>query len=82
MRAIVDPHLALVRVEVPQAPEGCAECPRLGSPWIHLRLCLPCGNLGRRDSSPLRHAHVAAHPIVRSFEPGEARWCHADEACV
>ena len=83
MRAIVDPHLALVRVEVPQTPEGCAECPRPGSPWIHLRLCLTCGHPGRRDSSPLRPAHVAAHPIVRSFEPGESRrWCHADEPYV
>ena len=82
MRAIADPRLAMVRVEVPQTPEGCAESLRPGSPWVHLRICLTCGPLGSRDSSPLRPARVAAHPIVSSFEPGEARWCHADEPFV
>jgi hypothetical protein len=64
MRAIADPQLALVRDEVPQTTEGCAEC---------LRLCLTCGHPGCRDSPPLRPARVAARPIVRSFEPGESR---------
>jgi hypothetical protein len=73
MRAIADPQLALARDEVPQTPEGCAECLRLGSPRAHLRLCLTCGHLGCRDSPPLRPARVAARPIVRSFEPGESR---------
>jgi hypothetical protein len=85
MRAIADPHLAVVRDEVPQTLEGCAESLRPGSPWVHLRIlriCLTCGHLGCRDSSPLRAARVAAHPIVSSFEPGEARWCHADEPFV
>jgi hypothetical protein len=83
MRAIADPHLALVRGDVPQTPEGCAACLRLGSPGVHLRLCLTCGHLGWRDSSRLRHAHVAARFIVRSFEPGKSRrWRHADEAHV
>jgi hypothetical protein len=79
MHAIADPHLALVRGDVPQTPEGCAACLWLGSPRAHLRLCLTCGHLGCRDYSPLR----PAHPIVRSFQPGEARrWRHADEAHV
>jgi hypothetical protein len=83
MRAIKDPHLAPVRDEVPQTPEGCAECLRLGSPQAHLRLCLTCGHLDCRDSPPLRPVPVAARPIVRSFEPGEwRRWCHADEPYV
>ena len=60
---------------------------RIGSGWVHLRLCLSCGHVGCCDSSPNRHArkhaHSARHPIVRSFEPGEDwRWCYADETLV
>jgi hypothetical protein len=29
------------------------------------------------------HARTDGHPIVRSFEPGEAwRWCYVDETYV
>ncbi|MEU6256134.1 UBP-type zinc finger domain-containing protein [Streptomyces sp. NPDC047043] len=82
-----DPHLALVRPVQPQTSEGCQECLLLGSPWVHLRLCLTCGHVGCCDSSPNRHArrHAAAdgHPIVASLEPGEDwRWCFAHEAFV
>jgi hypothetical protein len=60
---------------------------RLGSAWVHLRLCLTCGHVGCCDSSPLRHARGHAygigHPIVQSFEPGENwRWCYVDETYV
>jgi hypothetical protein len=80
-----DRHLAYVRPVVPQTPEGCAECIQLGSGWVHLRLCLTCGHVGCCDSSPMRHArmhaHHMAHPIVRSFEPGESwLWCYVHEA--
>lgn len=68
----------------PRTPEGCEECLKSGSWWVHLRLCLSCGHVGCCDSSPNRHAtkhfHATTHPIVRSFEPGEDwRWCYADE---
>ncbi len=68
----------------PQTPEGCAECLRDGTEWVHLRLCLACGHVGCCDSSPNRHAtahwHETAHPVMRSLEPGEAwRWCYIDE---
>jgi len=67
----------------PRTPEGCEECLRLGTTWVHLRLCLTCGHVGCCDSSPLRHAHAVTigHPIVQSFEPGED-WCYVDEAYV
>ena len=69
-----DPHLAFVRPVVPRTPEGCEECLRIGSPWVHLRLCLTCGHVGCCDSSPHRHARAHAfgdgHPIVRSFRAG------------
>ncbi|WP_421117872.1 Na+/H+ antiporter [Aquihabitans daechungensis] len=68
----------------PRSPEGCEECLRDGDTWVHLRLCLTCGHVGCCDSSPNRHAdahfHATDHPVIRSFEVGEAwRWCFVDE---
>lgn len=67
---------------VPSTPQGCEECLRDGTQWVHLRLCLACGHVGCCDSSPQRHASAHAgseHPVIRSFEPGEAwRWCYLD----
>ncbi len=77
-------HLQSVNEHIaPRTPEGCEECLKSGSRWVHLRLCLSCGHVGCCDSSPNRHAakhfHATTHPIVRSFEPGEDwRWCYAD----
>jgi uncharacterized UBP type Zn finger protein len=70
----------------PVAPrtQGCEECLKTGSPWVHLRLCLTCGHVGCCDSSPGRHAtkhfHHAGHAVIASFEPGERwAWCYVDE---
>jgi Na+/H+ antiporter len=84
-RAETCEHLVAAPVSVrPLTPEGCEECLRDGTHWVHLRLCLTCGHVGCCDSSPERHAdkHYAevAHPVMRSFETGEAwRWCYVDE---
>lgn len=64
--------------------EGCADCTREGLTPVHLRLCLTCGYVGCCDSSEgkhmSKHQAAAAHPVMRSFEPGEAwRWCAVDE---
>lgn len=78
-------HLAEAPLCVqPRTPQGCEECLRDGTTWVHLRLCLECGHVGCCDSSPQRHAtghfHQVGHPVMRSFEPGEAwRWCFVDE---
>ena len=78
-------HLADAPVAVrPNTPEGCEECLRDGTRWVHLRLCLTCGHVGCCDSSPERHAsrhnEEISHPVIRSFEPGESwRWCFPDE---
>ena len=85
-RAVPDPHLALVRPVSPRT-NGCEECLRLGTPWVHLRLCLTCGKVGCCDSSPMRHARAHAgssgHVVVRSLEPGESwRWCYAHDQYV
>jgi hypothetical protein len=71
------------RVIAARTPEGCEECLRDGTRWVHLRLCLTCGHVGCCDSSPQRHAtrhfQETEHPVMRSFEPGEAwRWCFVD----
>ncbi|GHF38828.1 CPA1 family monovalent cation:H+ antiporter [Amycolatopsis bartoniae] len=63
--------------------EGCEDCLREGTTWVHLRLCLECGHVGCCDSSPRRHAskhyHDTEHPVIRSYEPGEDwRWCFVD----
>ena len=77
------PHLKLIADVVPSA-DGCAECLGIGSSWVHLRLCLVCGNVGCCDDSPNRHAtrhyHASGHPVLRSFEPGETwGWCYIDQ---
>ena len=68
----------------PNTPNGCEECLAMGARWVHLRLCLECGHVGCCDSSPNRHAskhfHKTKHPLVASYEPGEAwMWCYVDE---
>lgn len=68
----------------PRTPEGCEECLRDGTRWVHLRLCLACGHVGCCNSSENKHADAhfreSAHPVMRSIEPGEAwRWCFVDE---
>jgi hypothetical protein len=82
----VDPHVSWIR-DVGPRTRGCEECLRMGTPWLHLRLCLSCGHVGCCDSSPMRHARAHAgvhgHPIVASLEPGESwRWCYVDEVLV
>lgn len=78
-------HLAGAIAAEPQTTEGCQDCMAIGfTNWVHLRMCLACGNVGCCDSSPHQHAtkHFknTGHPVMRSFEPGESwRWCYEDE---
>ena len=78
-------HLSSVLVtELPDEIPGCEECLKIGSRWMHLRMCQTCGRILCCDSSPNRHASAHArtigHPIVRSAEPGEEwSWCYVDE---
>ena len=77
-------HLGTAPLTLPaRTPQGCEECLRDGTQWVHLRLCLTCGHVGCCDSSPGRHASAhfrqTGHPVMRSIEPGEAwRWCYVD----
>jgi uncharacterized UBP type Zn finger protein len=78
-------HLDQVKItELPESTEGCTQCLAIGSPWLHLRICLVCGEVGCCDDSPNRHAsahaHSSGHPLIRSLEPGEVwSWCYIDE---
>jgi uncharacterized UBP type Zn finger protein len=79
-------HLDQINEVTPSA-DGCEDCLRIGSTWVHLRLCLTCGHVGCCDSSPNRHASAHArdtgHPIVRSLEPGEDwAWCYVDQVVL
>ena len=76
-------HLDLIQPVTPNTPEGCEECLRTGSWWVHLRLCLTCGHVGCCDSSPNKHAtkhfRSSQHPLIRSLEPGEDwAYCYLD----
>jgi uncharacterized UBP type Zn finger protein len=76
------PHVDQIRmVEVESA--GCPQCLAAGTAWVHLRVCLSCGQVGCCDSSTSKHAsaHFAetGHPIAASLEAGEDwAWCYRD----
>lgn len=65
-----------IRQDVPPSGTGCMECLAAGGWWVHLRRCAECGHIGCCDTSPGQHATAhyrqTGHPVVRSFEPGEA----------
>src|ERR1700693_4467236 len=79
-------HLDTIRDVRPSA-RGCEECLKIGSPWVHLRLCRSCGHVGCCDDSPNRHAtahfHATGHPIIEGYDPPEGwGWCYIDETVV
>jgi hypothetical protein len=76
-------HLDTIR-DVKPSGTGCVECLEMGETWVHLRYCAQCGHIGCCDSSKNKHAtkhfHAVGHPLVRSFERGEAWWyCYVDD---
>ena len=76
-------HLNQIKDVKPSA-QGCEECLKTGSWWVHLRICRVCGHVGCCDQSPNKHAtkhfHATGHPIMQSFEPGEDwLWCYVDK---
>jgi hypothetical protein len=79
-------HAGSIRDVTPSA-FGCEECLKIGSPWVHLRLCRTCGHVGCCDSSPNRHAtkhfHKTRHPIIEGYDPPEGwGWCDVDEIVI
>jgi uncharacterized UBP type Zn finger protein len=79
-------HLDRIQTLQPRS-SGCEQCLASGDTWVHLRVCLSCGQVGCCDSSKnrhaSRHARESGHPIVASIEPGEAwRYCYIDESMI
>jgi uncharacterized UBP type Zn finger protein len=79
-------HVGEAREATPKS-DGCEECLKMGDTWVHLRLCVTCGNVGCCDDSKNKHAtkhyHHTHHPVIRSLEPGEDwRWCYLDEVMM
>jgi hypothetical protein len=69
-------HLDQIEVQLPENVAGCEECLRIGSTWVHLRVCRSCGRVQHAS----KHAAATGHPIVSSLEPGEDwSWCYVDE---
>ena len=80
-------HLDQVEDVDPRTPDGCEECLKMGTGWVHLRMCLSCGHIGCCDQSQGKHAtkhfHSSNHPIIRSYEPGEDwGWCYVDDLFI
>lgn len=74
-------------IKVKPNSEGCFECLKSGEEWVHLRLCLTCGNVGCCNDSKNKHAtkHFinSDHPTIKSFEPGEEwMFCYVDDFFV
>jgi hypothetical protein len=78
-------HLAEITTIKLAPRRECKECVKIGSSWVHLRVCQECGATLCCDDSPNRHAtkhaHASGHPVIASAEPGE-RWlyCYPDDA--
>ena len=49
-------HLDQIQDVAPLTPQGCGECMKTGDRWVHLRICLSCGEVNCCDSSPNKHA--------------------------
>ena len=65
-------HLdAIVDDLTPRNENGCGECIELGDHWVHLRICMSCGNVGCCNDSKNQHAtkhfQKDGHPIIQSF---------------
>lgn len=84
-------HIENAERKVPSEAEKegaiCPECVEAGTKWLHLRMCLECGQIGCCDSSPMqhasRHARKSNHPVITSMEPGERwRYCYLHEIGV
>lgn len=76
-------HISSIKDVVPSG-DGCKECLEMDDDWVHLRLCMECGHVGCCDDSKNKHAtkhfHQTKHPIIFSFESGEAwGYCYIDD---
>ena len=77
-------HMEMIQDVTPSSEDSCPQCVEMGDTWVHLRVCLICGQVGCCDNSKNKHAtahyHETKHPIIQSYQPGEAwRYCYEDD---
>ncbi len=78
-------HLDTILQSDAQGALGCEECLKIGSEWVHLRLCRTCGHVGCCDQSvhqptPPSTSTSTKHPIIEGYDPPEGwAWCYIDE---
>ncbi len=74
-----DHYAAATALVAPADIAGCPACLESGDTWVHLRMCVICGQIGCCDSSPNQHARhhylASGHAVIRSVEPGET-WAY------
>ena len=62
-------HLSQVIENIKGNTKSCEECEKIGSNWVHLRLCLSCGHVSCCDSSVNKHGtkhfQETSHPIIK-----------------
>jgi hypothetical protein len=51
-----DPDIAAIRPVIPRTPDGCEECLRLGTPWVH------CGCVSHAGTSAAATPHRCDMP--------------------
>ena len=72
-------YAAATALVAPADITGCPACLESGDTWVHLRMCVICGQIGCCDSSPNQHARhhylASGHAVIRSVEPGET-WAY------
>ena len=79
-------HGAFLKAVTPSA-DGCEDCLKIGSGWVHLRLCRACGHVGCCDDSPNKHAtkhfKATSHPLIETYDPPDGwGWCDVDEVML
>jgi uncharacterized UBP type Zn finger protein len=80
-------HLDQIQ-EVEANTDVCEACAQLGHSWVHLRMCMICGNIGCCSSSKnnhaLQHYHETGHPLIKPYMQSgmEWIWCYEDGALL
>ena len=73
-------HMNKVNQSINGNTKGCEECEKIGSDWVHLRLCLSCGHVGCCDSSiglhATKHFEHTGHPVMMALPNKSWKWCY------
>ena len=77
-------HFDQIRNVEPHA-NGCEDCLKIGDTWSICGCASPAGTsdaaTNLKNKHATRHFKSSHHPLIQSFEPGEAwGWCFVDEA--